>query len=407
MLPFCLGLWRWGFWPVLVAGVSYELVQASNQLPPPELKTILARLEVGDLEGAEQGLRDWARYSPQAPEIRLQLARVLAARKDLLGCALQLRAVPTWAPSKYEALFREGQTWQALDRARDAERAFRTYLRDDPNHPADKPYRDTSEVELINLMTLEGRWGETRELIWSAFPRAADRLQREELLIMSLRTVLERYGPRASVGPLRRFVAADPGDFEARLALALAEHGMKQNDAADQQIAACSAMRPDDPRVWRNWLAILKDRGDLEGMREVLKRAPARLSDSLAAYRGQVLAQDGHLVEAFAAFEKAIAEEPAEADLHYRLALVARRLGRHDRESQAQKRVQVLRSAREGLSDALKAFETEGRTDSVAPQRHDEIVLRLASICRDLGFERDAREWARLAKVQPTAEPQP
>ena len=63
------------------------------------------------------------------------LARALAARGDLLGCARQLHEVPYWCPQKPEALYREGQAYFQLDRARDAEDAWLELIKDDPSAP--------------------------------------------------------------------------------------------------------------------------------------------------------------------------------------------------------------------------------------------------------------------------------
>ena len=69
-------------------------------------------------------LREHLRRSPHDGEARMMLARALAGRGDLLGCARQLHEVPFWSPRKAEALFREGQSYLKIDRAKDAEDAW-------------------------------------------------------------------------------------------------------------------------------------------------------------------------------------------------------------------------------------------------------------------------------------------
>lgn len=386
------------YWPCVLGLVAWNAWWAWESRPLTDLRTVSAWIEADRLDEAETALRDWARRIPDAPDARFTYARLLALRDDLVGCAGQLRAVPFWSPLKTEALFREAQTWQKVSRARDAEAAFEAYLRADPNHPVAKPHRDVAEVELINHLTLEDRWDEARARVWRAFPRANDEHQREELLVMSLRTILERYAPDASVTPLRKFVAADPGDFQARLALAAALQDVGRPAEADEQVAACLKLRPEDPRLWRTRLGILKARGDLDAMREALKQVPPSARNSLAAYRGEVLAHDGDMPGAFAAFETALAAEPDVPDLQYRYAVVARRLGKSAEEQAALRRHARLRKAREALPEALTAFDKKGRAADAAPATRVTLASNLATLCQDLGLADDAREWAALAR---------
>src|SRR5262249_59028427 len=86
------------------------------------------------LDDAEWELRRWLRQSPHHGEARMLLARVLAARGDLLGSAKELHRVPLWWPEKGEALFLEGQAFLGAHRAQDAEAAWQAFLAHDPRH---------------------------------------------------------------------------------------------------------------------------------------------------------------------------------------------------------------------------------------------------------------------------------
>ena len=76
------------------------------------------------MPAAEPALREHLRRAPHDGELMIMLARALAARGDLLGCARQLHEVPYWWPQKAEAIFREGQSYLQIDRAKDAEHAW-------------------------------------------------------------------------------------------------------------------------------------------------------------------------------------------------------------------------------------------------------------------------------------------
>ena len=386
---------RWAFWPLLLALVALNAWWYREARPLTELRTVSGWIESGRTAEAERALRDWVKHSPNHGDARLMLARVLAARNDLAGCAEQLRAVPFWSNLKAEALFREGQTWMSVDRARDAELAFREYIADDPNHPVSKPFQAHAEVELINLTTLENRFDETRALIDSAIPRT-EGTPREELLVLNLRTILERWMPKVAYKTLGRYLAADPSDLDARLGLAVAAQALGKIGEADAHLETCVKGRPNDPKVWRTWLDMLKERGDLGALRAALAKAPEEAAPAVWSYRGQTLALDGNLDAAFEAYSKAIAARPHDADLYYSYALIARRLGKLADEEQAIKRLKVMRKAREDLIDALTSF-VKAREENAPPSKRVETCERLSQICRDLGWEQDSLEWSRLA----------
>src|SRR5262249_55545915 len=102
--------------------------------PVADLRTISDWIARGQTVKAESALREHLRRSPRDGEVRMMLARVLATRGDLVGCAGQLHEVPYWWPDKFEALHREGQSYLMADRAKDAEHAWLTLIKDDPLH---------------------------------------------------------------------------------------------------------------------------------------------------------------------------------------------------------------------------------------------------------------------------------
>ena len=389
-----LGLAYWFLVAGLVGANAWKYWRDSQ--PLPELKTAARLLEQGDSEGAEASVRAVIADSPNYGEARLLLARVLGNRKAFAECAAILKAVPFWSPVKSEAMWHEANSWLKADRASDAEEAFRRYIKDDPNHPV-RPRRVEAEIALINLLSLENRWEETRDVIWEAYDHAQGR-GREELLVMSLRTFLERSSPKASYDTLRRFVAADGSDAQARLALATAANGLGNFEEADEQIAFSLKSRPLDEKVWKAWMEILKERSDFKTLSEVLKRAPAVLDEALLPYRAFALLQEADAKAATAAYEKAVAHEPCNADLQYRLSMAARQAGRTDVEAAASLRSRALRKAREELSDAFLVFVRDFRSLDAAPADRAAAMRRLARLCEQLGLERDSREWKRLGK---------
>src|SRR5215831_15915282 len=73
--------------------------------PVAEPRTIEGWIGQGENARAESALRERLRRTPHDGGLRMSLARALAARGDLLGCARELREVPYWWPQRAEALF--------------------------------------------------------------------------------------------------------------------------------------------------------------------------------------------------------------------------------------------------------------------------------------------------------------
>ena len=156
------------------------------------------------------------------------------------GCALQLREIPYWWPTKAEALFHEGQAYLMVDRAKDAETCWQAVVQDDPLHPSPpdtlRDGKPATPWPLCHGKSL-GRCG---RVVWETYERAgpADHLS---LLGMRVRSELERLAPEATIGVLERYVAADPTDWEALRALAQAELALGRKEDADRDFQACLA----------------------------------------------------------------------------------------------------------------------------------------------------------------------
>ena len=77
------------------------------------------------------------------------LARTLAAQGDMWGCALQLREIPFWWPTKAEVLFHEGQAYLMADRAKDAETCWLAVVKDNPLHPSPPDIMNAASRQLL------------------------------------------------------------------------------------------------------------------------------------------------------------------------------------------------------------------------------------------------------------------
>ena len=182
--------------------------------PLPALKTVSDWVRHEDYAQAEPILRELSLRSPYNGEVRMVLARALAGRGDLLDCARQLREVPFWSPAKAEALYREGQSYIKLDRAKDAEAAWLELIKDDPLHPiASDLFQDACQ-ELLKIYAIEDRWEDAYPVMWAAYDHASS-VDRPVLLAMRMRPEMERVAPKESIAVIRRYVAAAADDWEA------------------------------------------------------------------------------------------------------------------------------------------------------------------------------------------------
>src|SRR5271166_3020651 len=236
--------------------------------PAPDIKTIEALMSREQYIQAESALRERLRRSRHDGEARLLLARTLAARGDTQGCALQLHEIPYWWPKKAETC------WLAV-------------IRDDPLHPSPPDITQAASHQLLGLYATEYRRDDAAEVIWETYERTSP-ADHPALLGMRVKSELEQLAPEATIGRLERYVAADRTDWEALRALARAELALGREEDADRDFQACLAGRPDDPRVWRDYLSMLYDLGNQDAWTALLAKVPpsAESESEIWRFRG-------------------------------------------------------------------------------------------------------------------------
>jgi tetratricopeptide (TPR) repeat protein len=347
---------------------------------------------------ARKELREHLRRAPHDGAARMMLARVLAASGNLAGCIRELQQVPAWWPQKAEARYREAQADLLLNRARDAEAALLAVIDADPLHPADPAVFHDASQELLSLYATEDRWDDAHVILWKVYDRATP-ADRPTVLAMRIQSELERIAPTESVKLLRRYVAADPADWEARRALANAELALGQRSEALRDLRDCLDARPEDPRVWRDYLTMLQSLGELDAFNAALDRVPASVETEpdLWVFRGQARERAADWATAAAHYRQALELNPNLLNAHYRLATIEGRLGHPVEAAAHRKRWQELHEARSELRQAFGVyFDAQQRLPNDSPELLASLN-RLASICQTLGWSRAAEAWSRLA----------
>jgi tetratricopeptide (TPR) repeat protein len=365
--------------------------------PLPTKNTIANWMAHDRYSEAEAALREHLRRSSHDGEARIMLARVRAARGDLLSCARQLHEVPFWWPQKADSVYREGQAFLMADRAEDAENAWLELIKDDPLHPVPPGIFEDACNSLLELYATQDRWEDAYPVIWNGYDHAAppDKLL---WLTMRMRAELERVSPKESMPRLQRYVKAAPDDWESLRALAHAELGMGQIALAERHYQNCLKGRPDDVRAWRDYLTMLLERGDLERFASLL-RSPPPSADSEPEtwfFRGVAAEKGGDWKTAAAHFTKALELNPFLGKCYYRLATAEERLGLRAQSMAHRKKSKEINDARGQLSVAYSGY-----LDSLSGRRPGEpgpeaMARRIAAACATLGWARAAQGWNQL-----------
>jgi len=179
----------------------------------------------------------------------------------------------------------------------------------------------------MNLSIAQFKAGRYREAITHA--EAAFRLQ-PALVTANLflgASHLELGDPANAVGPLERFVQAQPKDRNARLLLARAKLTLERYDDAVTHYQAAADLMPENPAVWYGLgqaFEALSARAfsDLELSAPDSAYFHALLGDALLAGRRYGAAADH--------YRQALAQQPSLQGLHAGLAAVYRETGRAD-----------------------------------------------------------------------------
>ena len=318
-------------------------------------------------------LREHRRRSPHDGEVMIMLARARAARGDLLDCARQLHEVPYWWPTKAESLYREGQAFLQLDRAKDAEQAWLELIKEDPLHPVDASLLSDAYRGLLRIYAIEDRWEDAYPIIWIAYDRSSGSKERLYWLTMRMRAELERVSPKESIIELRRYVAAAADDYEALHALARAEIALGDRPEAERHYQACLKMRPDYVRGWRDYLTLLEEQGELEPFLAVL-RVPARhrptrsrKSGTSAASRARKPAIGGWPLHTSA---RRLDLNPFLAKCYYRLGMADERMGSQEQAVVHRRKSSEINAARREFPAAHAIISrVRGRTTPVPTTR--------------------------------------
>ncbi len=282
-------------------------------------------------------------------------------------------SVVGYTPLAPMARLREGQIERSRDRVRVAERHFLHALELNPR-------LIQAHRELIYIYGMQLR----RPALHARFRAlsAISALTFDDLFLWGLSRGLTWEAAEAA-GTLRKYVEADPGDRNSRLALI---DNLQRLDQQNEVARLLAALPEQDPSALAIRARQALNGGDAAGASTLLAKGPpdhpemARLRGQIAMARRDWQAAAGH-------FRAALATEPESRDALRGLGQALSALG--DRDGAAA----PLEAARR-LDRVTGLIARAG----IAGNRENQALIRdLGDACRDAGLVAEARGWFRLA----------
>ncbi len=355
-----------------LALIALTVPACSKQDPVAVWNQARVAFEARQFDRAEALMQQVATLRAPTPEDHTLRAQLLMARDRNDEALAELAAVPDEHPLAPQARLQSGQLELRRDRARVAEAFFRRAI-------ALQPDLVQARRELIFILGYELRRPEL-----NAEFRALDafdplRFDQAFLWCLSRGVVWE---PGEAAAKLARFVAADPDDRQARIALA---EMLRRLNRYDDAIATLAPLGDDDPEARAIRAQIALDRGDDKAVESLLAGGP-RVHLDLALLRGRLALARGDDKAAVASFRDAVAAEPNNRDAVFGLAHSLQRVG--DPEA---KRYLELSALHERLGTLVQRAATPGSGNDVA------LIRELGAACAAVGRLPEARAWYNIA----------
>ncbi len=332
--------------------------------------------EARDFDKARTLMDRVARLRPPTPADHMLRAQLLMAADRNDDALAELAAVPDDHRLAPQARLQQGQLELRRDRARVAEEHYRHAIRLEPK-------LCKAHSELIFILGYELRRRELSDEFRALSECEPLRFDQAFTWCLTRGVVWE---PGEAAAKLARFVAADPDDRHARVALAEMLHRLSRFDEAE---AALAPLGPDDDaRAIRRQIAL--DRGDEKGA-EALLAGGSKAHVGLALLRGRMAIARGEDKAAVAAFREAVAAEPNNRDAIFGLAHALQRVDEKEAKTYLE-----LSAKHERLGTLVQRAAAPGASKDAT------LVRELGAACAAVGRVAEARAWYAIAvKMDP------
>jgi tetratricopeptide (TPR) repeat protein len=280
----------------------------------------------------------------------------------------------------------EARACLALGKAAQAEHSLRRAVAAEP--AAAEPWR-----LLLEILRVEDRPLEAEHLGWEAYSQLTPAARPELLRELTLNLLADLPDDLAR-SVLQRWIEADPGDIDARVALWQRIASQPRSDDPDRPsllsaLTSLLSSHPDHIGTREALIAALADSGEPDRGRALLDDWPQAAQD--ARYwrlRGRWnLEYDRRPEQAVTAFQKALAAFPQDWRTWYRLARALRMLGC---DAEARRAAESVSRVRE----TLEPLALGPRLDTAFSHLDDPTALQeLATLCNRAGLTRLAEAW--------------
>ena len=375
----------WGAWLLLRPRVSLDEAVAlaqSHQFDAAEaLVEAKLRHDPEDARArmlAAQFLLD--RPAPEGPEAD----RIVARRAE--EARAYLDAIRTDDPrlSALVALYR-GTSCFYRDDIPGAEASWQEALRIDPEVPQ-------AGWSLLNLYYLQGREAEGRRLALQLQEVEPDPIDRVQLLVELLRQDAQPLAAGAIIEKFDPIVAEHPEDHESASALGLAL--VRESRIAEGLTLLRNELqhRPEDRRAWSAYLDALDDAGEVDLLKRTLAQLPTDWADDPAfdRHRGRDAQESGDWAAAADAYAHALADDPENPRLVYRLSRALRLSGEP---LEADRLDAWLRRHEAAVKEVRELYETADATLALGNPGPIDLHRRIADNRERMGRLREAIRW--------------
>jgi Flp pilus assembly protein TadD len=332
---------------------------------------------------------------PESPA-RLRSEAERAARAGDWASALRAwRAFNATSAARGTTHLAEARACLTLGLAGQAELCLRRAIAADPADT--EPWR-----LLLGILRVEDRTYEAERVVWESYDRVPAESRRDVLRELTLALLAQDFLEETARATLKRWIAADPADIEARVALLQRIASQPLGSDPDRparlaELEGLAAEHPDHVGAREALVSALADAGEPDRGRAVLDAWPGPESGRDARYwrlRGRwELEYDRHPDRAESAFRRALEAIPQDWRTWYRLARALRQLGRA---AEAQRAAEAVGRIREALEPAALG----PRLDDDFRHLDDPRALRdLAALTAQAGLTRLADAWRAEAET--------
>jgi tetratricopeptide (TPR) repeat protein len=371
--------WIWRFFLCVVALVvgygGLRAVRLETTNPDDIWKHAEADLENGSLGAVDRALEQLSRLRKPTPLDWFLRGQLAVARHHADEAIDFLSRVPDGHRAAPRARLLAGQTELRRSRARHAEEWLIAATRLDPRLV--QAHRELIYIysTLLRRAELNAEFIELSRLSNLTFDNAFHWC------------LLRCYSwePPKMVGPLERYIEADPFDRWSRLALA---ENYRRMGRSEDALAALSGLPRSQPEVIDLLARIELDRQDVEKAERLVATGPVD-DPLLAQLRGRLALARGDAISALGHFRIALADDPLARETLFGLTAALELSGNP-------KAAEPYRQAAANL-DRLNSLVQRAAALKEHKQKDANLMRQFGAACADLELNEVSRAWYKLA----------